>query len=137
MEKPMSALTLGIDHLGLTVPNLEATVTFFTDCLGWKEVGGKPEYPSKFISDGTSVLTLWQAKTDTPVGFDRKTNIGLHHVAFKLESEDALNNAFSKVREWPGVTIECSPEFSGNGPKVHFFINEPGGNRLEFAFDPR
>lgn len=133
----MSALTLGIDHLGLTVHDLEATVAFFTDCLGWKEVGGKPDYPSKFISDGTSVLTLWQVKTDTPVGFDRKTNIGLHHVAFKLASEDALKDAFEKIKTWPGVSIECSPEFSGTGPKVHFFINEPGGNRLEFAFDPR
>lgn len=133
----MSALTLGIDHLGLTVLNLDKTVSFFTECLGWKEVGGKPEYPSKFISDGSSVLTIWQAQTDTPVGFDRKTNIGLHHVAFKFASEENLNEAFAKIKDWPDVNVECSPEFSGAGPKVHFFINEPGGNRMEFAYDPR
>jgi len=133
----MSALTLGIDHLGLTVADLDKTVSFFTDCLGWKEVGGKPDYPSKFISDGTSVLTIWQVKSETPVGFDRRSNIGLHHVAFKLASEETLNDAFAKIKDWPDITIECSPEFSGAGPKVHFFINEPGGNRLEFAYDPR
>ena len=133
----MSALTLGIDHLGLTVLDLEKTVSFFTRCLGWKEVGGMPDYPSKFISDGTSVLTIWQAQTEAPVTFDRKKNVGLHHVAFKLPTEEALNDAFTKIREWPGVNIECSPEFSGAGPKVHFFINEPGGIRFEFAFDPR
>ncbi len=133
----MSALTLGIDHLGLTVPDLDKSVSFFTDCLGWKEVGGKPDYPSKFISDGSSVLTIWQAQTDAPVTFDRKTNVGLHHLALKLASEDALDDAFTKIKNWPDVNVECSPEFSGAGPKVHFFINEPGGNRLEFAYDPR
>jgi len=133
----MSALTLGIDHLGLTVPDLDKSVSFFTDCLGWKEVGGKPDYPSKFISDGSSVLTIWQAQTDAPVTFDRKTNVGLHHLALKLASEDALDDAFTKIKNWPDVNVECSPEFSGAGPKVHFFINEPGSNRLEFAYDPR
>lgn len=133
----MSALTLGIDHLGLTVPDLDKTISFFTGCLGWEVVGGMPDYPSKFISDGSSVLTIWQVKSDTPVSFDRKTNVGLHHVAFKLASEEKLNEAFSKIKDWPDVNVECSPEFSGAGPKVHFFINEPGGNRFEFAYDPR
>lgn len=133
----MSTLTLGIDHLGLTVSDLDKTISFFVECLGWKEVGGKPEYPSKFISDDNSVLTIWQVKSDTPTGFDRKTNIGLHHVAFKIATEAELNDAFEKIKNWPDVAVECSPEFSGAGPKVHFFINEPGGNRLEFAYDPR
>jgi len=133
----MTALTFGIDHLGLTVSDLQKTVSFFVDCLGWKEVGGKPEYPSKFISDGTSVLTIWQVQANTPVNFDRKTNIGLHHVAFKIASEAELNDLFAKVEKWPDIIIECAPEFSGSGPKVHFFINEPSGNRLEFAYDPR
>ncbi len=133
----MTPLTLGIDHLSLTVSDLDKTISFFTECLGWKEVGGKPDYPSKFISDGNSVLTIWQAQTDTPISFNRKTNIGLHHVAFKIPTEEALNDAFAKIKDWPGVNVECSPEFSGAGPKVHFFINKPGGNRLEFAYDPR
>jgi hypothetical protein len=33
--------------------------------------------------------------------------------------------------------VEFAPEFSGKGPKVHFMIREPGGNRLEFSWDPR
>ena len=133
----MTALTFGIDHLGLTVRDLEKTTAFFTQCLGWKEVGGKPEYPSKFISDGVSVLTLWQVKTDEPAPFDRKSNLGLHHLAFKIADEDALNSLFEKVRQWPDIQVETKPEFSGNGPNVHFFVCEPGGLRLEFAYDPR
>lgn len=133
----MTASTLGIDHLGLTVRNLDQTVSFFTECLGWTVVGGKPEYPSKFISDGSSVLTLWQVQIENAAEFDRRSNIGLHHLALKIESEDALSALFEKVKDWPEIEIECSPEFSGNGPKVHFFIAEPGGLRLEFSYDPR
>ena len=133
----MTASTLGIDHLGLTVLNLDETVAFFTDCLGWREVGGKPEYPSKFISDGTSVLTLWQVHNQAPPSFNRRENIGLHHLALKIESEVALNTLFERVKNWPGIVVECAPEFSGKGPKIHFFISEPGGLRVEFAYDPR
>ena len=82
----MTASTLGIDHLGLTVRNLDQTVSFFADCLGWKEVGGKPEYPSKFVSDGFSVLTLWQVHNENAPEFDRRANVGLHHLALKSES---------------------------------------------------
>ena len=133
----MAAHTLGIDHLGLTVRDLEKTTSFFVDCLGWKEVGGKPEYPSKFVSDGTSVITLWQVHNETVGSFDRRTNIGLHHLALKIPTEDALSDLFTIVKDWPEIAVECSPEFSGAGPKVHFFVSEPGGLRLEFAYDPR
>ena len=133
----MATLTKGIDHLGLTVPDLDQTVSFFVNCLGWQEVGGKPDYPSKFISDGSSVLTIWQAQTGNPIRFDRKTNLGLHHFALKVATEDDLNTLFEKVKNWPGINVECAPEYSGKGPKVHFFVNEPGGLRVEFAYDPR
>lgn len=128
-------LTLGIDHLGLTV-ELDKTLAFFVDCLGWKQVGGKPDYPSAFVSDGTSILTLWQAKIGEPIGFNRQTNIGLHHVAFKIATEAQLNQLFDRVKQWPEVNVEFSPEPSGAGPKIHFMIYEPSGNRIEFSFRP-
>lgn len=129
-------LTQGIDHLGLTV-ELEDSLAFFVDCLGWQQVGGKPQYPAAFISDGSSTLTLWQVQNDAPIGFDRKNNIGLHHVALKVASEADLNNLFERVKNWPSVKVEFAPEYSGTGPKVHFMIYEPSGNRIEFAYDPR
>ncbi len=133
----MTPLTKGIDHAGLTVPDLAETLAFFTDCLGWNKRGGNEAYPSAYVSDDSSTITLWQAKTDTPVTFDRHANIGLHHLALKIANEDDLNALFEQVKNWPKVNVEFAPEFSGKGPKVHFMINEPGGNRLEFSYDPR
>ena len=129
--------TLGIDHLGLTVEDLMLSLSFFTDCLGWSQFGGNPDYPSAYITDGSSKLTLWQAKTDSPIAFDRHQNIGLHHLALKVESKEALSRLFERVKNWPGVTVEFAPEFSGKGPKIHCMVLEPGGNRLELSFDPR
>lgn len=130
--------TQGIHHLGLTVPDLAATRAFFIDCLGWKQVGEKPDYPAVFVSDGTIMLTLWQVQAaNGGVKFDRKSNVGLHHVALRLKGEQALKDTFERVSKWPGVVVEFAPENLGAGPVQHMMITEPGGIRMEFDFDPR
>ncbi len=127
--------TLGIDHLGLTVCDLDASRQFFVECLGWTEFGGNAAYPSAYVTDGHAKLTLWQQRGDR--AFDRHANVGLHHTALKVADETALKVIFDKVRAWPGVQVEFAPEHSGHGPKVHFMVLEPGGTRLEFSHDPR
>ncbi|MEO9683840.1 MAG: VOC family protein [Tateyamaria sp.] len=127
--------TLGIDHLGLTVSDLDASLAFFTQALGWTQFGGNPDYPSAYITDGHSKLTLWQQRGDT--AFDRHANAGLHHTALKVASAAQLQSLFKVVADWPGVVIEFAPEFSGKGPKEHFMVREPGGTRLELSYDPR
>lgn len=131
-------LTSGIDHVGLTVRDLSVTQDFFVNCLGWRKVGERPEYPAAFVSDGVVMLTLWEVKNHaSQVEFDRKSNVGLHHLAFRLASEEALQEIFQKTSSWPGVRVEFAPEMVGNGPKRHTMVYEPGGIRLEFDFDPR
>lgn len=73
----------------------------------------------------------------TCVEFNRRTNIGLYHLALAVPNWQALDDLYARVASWPGVEIEFSPELSGAGPKVHMMLREPGGNRLEFAWDPR
>jgi len=136
-EEKSATLTLGVDHIGITVSDLEKTLSFFVDCLDWKKFGGDPSYPSAYVTDGGAKVTLWQAKVVSPLLFDRHANIGLHHLAFKVSSDEDLHKLYTKVSTWAGVNVEFSPEFSGKGPKVHFMINEPSGNRLEFSYDPR
>ncbi|WP_420994203.1 VOC family protein [Cupriavidus sp. 30B13] len=131
-------LTAGVDHVGLSVPHLARTRDFFIQCLGWKQVGEKPDYPAAFVSDGKLLVTLWQvADTSAYTGFDRKTNVGLHHLALRVATEDKLDEVFGRVSKWPGVVVEFPPEQLGAGPKRHTMIREPGGVRIEFDFDPR
>lgn len=130
-------LTRGIDHIGLTVLDLSKTLAFFVECLDWQKFGGDPNYPSAYVTDGKSKVTLWETKTPSPISFDRKVNIGLHHLAFKVDTLEKLNLIYQRISQWPEVIIEFSPENSGKGPKIHTMIYEPGGIRLEFSYDPR
>jgi len=131
-------LTLGIDHVGLTVRNLSVTRDFFINVLGWTQVGGRPNYPAAFVSDGHVTLTLWEVTDpENCVEFDRKTNVGLHHLALRVGSKEALDAIFARVSGWPGVVVEFVPQNMGEGPKRHMMVYEPGGIRLEFDFDPR
>ena len=128
-----TALTQGAHHIGLTVPDLAAARSFFVDTLGFAQVGEKPLYPAVFVSDGSTMITLWQA-TDpaTAASFDRKNVIGLHHIAFKVADAAALDTAYEKMRNADGVEIEFAPENVGDGPNKHMMFSISGGIRMEF-----
>lgn len=131
-------LTLGIDHIGLTVRDLNLTRDFFVSCLGWIKIEERPDYPAAFVSDGHVMLMLWEVQNQSGrVEFDRKTNVGPHHFALRVGSEAALVDVFSKVSKRPGVEVQFAPETLGAGPKGHTMIFEPGGIRLDFDFDSR
>jgi catechol 2,3-dioxygenase-like lactoylglutathione lyase family enzyme len=128
-----TAITHGLHHLGLTVPDLAATKAFFVDTLGFRQVGEVPDYPAVFLSDGTTLITLWRAGDPAnAVRFDRKTNIGLHHFAMRVESADALDALYARLKATAGVEIEFAPEPLGGGPTRHMMCTIPGGIRMEF-----
>lgn len=129
-----TVVTEGVNHIGLAVKDLERSVSFFTDTLGWRTAGGDPDYPAVFVTDGNAFVTLWRV-TDpaTAVEFNRKNNVGLHHLAFTVKSLKALHELHQKFLDVEGVHIEFAPEFMGQGPTTHMMIREPSGNRLEFV----
>jgi catechol 2,3-dioxygenase-like lactoylglutathione lyase family enzyme len=127
-------LTQGVHHIGLSVADLDASVHFFVGCLGWQKIGGVPEYPSAFVSDGKIMLTLWQVKDpETSVAFDRRKNVGLHHLALAVPSRSALEALVAKVAKWPGISVEFQPQPFAGGAMLHAMVYEPGGTRIEFA----
>lgn len=128
-------LTTGTHHVGLTVPDLDAATDFFCTTLAFKEVGGSPAYPSKFVSDGNTLVTLWQASDPSNAApFDRKANVGLHHLALGVADVAALNAVHGRVAACPGAEVEFAPEPMGVGSATsHFICAMPGGIRIEFA----
>jgi len=130
MNKP---ITKGTHHIGLTVSKLEESAKFFTSLLGWKEVKRNEEYPAIYVSDGSIMLTLWAAKEEPSIQFNRRGNIGLHHVAFSVENEDDLNQLHKRLAD-NGTKIEFAPEQLGQGTAKHMMCYEPSGIRVEFIW---
>ena len=127
--------TQGINHLGLSVNNLDESVNFFVECLGWKESGRDNSYPRSSVSDGVCRLTLWQVDHDLQINsFHRRKNIGLHHLALTIESEEKLNDLSRKVKNYPKVKIEFMPELLGTGPRKHMMFYSPSGLRIELIW---
>jgi catechol 2,3-dioxygenase-like lactoylglutathione lyase family enzyme len=130
---PDAAATQGAHHIGLTVPDLAGTRAFFVDTLGFDQVGKVPDYPAVFLTDGTTMITLWQAADPAiAVPFDRKNNIGLHHLALKVEDAGALDDLYHRLDATNGVDIEFAPESLGGGSAKHMMCFIPGGIRMEF-----
>ena len=128
------APTRGLNHIGLTVRDLDASAAFFTDALRWRKVGGDPDYPSVFVTDGVMMVSLWRATDpENATAFDRKSNIGLHHMAMTIPDLETLDELYETLKDWPGVEIEFAPEFMGNGPTTHMIVYEPSGSRIEFV----
>ncbi len=128
-----NAITRGAHHIGLTVSDLAASRAFFVDILGFSQVGELPDYPAVFVTDGTTMITLWQAADPANAApFDRKNNIGLHHFALKVETAGVLNDLYHKLDTTNGVDIEFAPEPLGDGPSRHMMCFIPGGIRMEF-----
>ncbi len=126
-----TAITKGAHHIGLTVSKLEESAAFFTSVLGWNEVRRNNDYPAIFVSDGSIMLTLWASKETPATPFDRKRNVGLHHLALLVDSEAALNEVHERLKK-AGATIEFAPELVGQGPARHMMCYEPSGIRIEF-----
>jgi len=128
-----TAITRGAHHIGLTVPEVGKTRAFFVDTLGFNQVGEVADYPAVFLSDGTTMITLWGAADPaTAVSFDRKNVIGLHHFALTVDDSDALQSLHGVLQSTDDVEIEFAPESLGGGATQHMICNIPGGIRVEF-----
>lgn len=125
--------TLNIHHLGLSVKELDSSVAFFTEVLGFKVVQEKPDYPAKFVSNGHAFITLWQTEPGA-IEFNRRTAVGLHHFALRVETQSDLEELYAKAIEFPGVVSDFSPEPLGDSGASHAMVFEPGGIRIELIF---
>ncbi|TLS67844.1 VOC family protein [Mariprofundus erugo] len=128
-----AAVTHGVHHIGLTVADPEVSAEFFIRLLGWKEVRRDQKYPAIFVSDGVIMLTLWAAKGGLVHPFDRRSHIGLHHLALQVADQPALEALHQHLVDHRCV-IEFAPELLREGPAMHMMCYEPGGIRIEFIW---
>lgn len=127
-----SPVTLGVHHVGLSVSDLAGAVDFFVSVLGHTKLGERPDYPAAFVTDGKTMITLWQVEDpDGCIAFDRRRNIGLHHMALRVADDAALDALHGRLTA-AGIEVEFSPEPLKSVGVRHMMCRMPGGPRIEF-----
>lgn len=132
-ETIRSAITRGVHHVGLTVSDLEGARAFFESVLGFSVVAERLDYPAVFVSDGVTLITLWRVEDpDACTPFDRRKNVGLHHLALRVPPE-RLSELSRRVSDYPGAELEFAPESLGSTGLTHMMCRIPGGPRVELV----
>ena len=112
-----------IEHIGIAVANLEASIRYYEDVLGLKcyaveEVADQKVRTAFFKVGATKIELLESTDPEGPVGkFIEKKGEGVHHIAFAVNGlEDALAETESK-----GVKlIDLKPRRGAEGLDIAF-----------------
>ncbi|NUP21362.1 MAG: VOC family protein [Streptomyces sp.] len=126
-------MTLRTGHIGLNVTDLDRSLAFYRDVLGFALIAEGKEEGRRyaFLGDGTAlVLTLWQ-QAEGPYASDRA---GLHHLAFEADS-------IERVRAYEEALRTYGVDFAYEGVVAHregaasggIFFHDPDGTRLEIS----
>lgn len=125
-----------IEHIGITVFDLEKALKFYHDLLGF-EIGEIKENPARkvrmaFVNAGGFQLELIQpTHSDAPIASDmEKEGEGIHHFCMQVEELDSLMETLQKK----GINfIDQKPRPGAGGGRIAFVDPaSAGGVRIEF-----
>jgi len=123
---------VGIDHLVLSVGDLERSKTYYGKVLGFLSFKLKHDL-GDFAgwSNGKTLFWIAQADGAGRKRRHRKGDIGFHHYAFELDSRKAVDalGAFLEENDLP----VADPPGSYNGDDQYYavFFHDPDDMRLE------
>ena len=118
--------TQGLDHVALTVSDLERSVAFYRDVIGLESRYGEMHVPMFMLAEGSG-LALFPAEVLPGDGGSGDADIRVAHVAFRVDREQ-----FDRARaELPQAGIE--PRFEDHGNVHSLYITDPDGHKLELA----
>ncbi|RAO99716.1 hypothetical protein PW5551_01390 [Petrotoga sp. 9PW.55.5.1] len=118
----MNDMNFNFDHLAITVSDLERSIKFYRDILGFKVLGKLVQDNGNFIivyiDMGDKVLELFYFTEKGENTFSLKEkDIGIKHFAFKVESVD---KTFNYLKE-KGIEFTMEPTNAEGGVRIAFF----------------
>lgn len=126
-----------IDHIGIAVKSLEASLPFYTDVLklnllGIEEVDSE-KVKVAFLQVGESKLELLEPTSEeSPIAkFIEKRGEGIHHVALGV---DSIQERIEEIKEKGIRMINDVPKIGAGGAQVAFLHpKSSGGILVEFC----
>lgn len=121
-----------LGHVVLNVADLNRSVSFYRDLLGFREVCTLGHRGMMFSSGRTHhELLLLQANPDAAPLPERRA-LGLSHFALKIgTTDDELRAALAEVKNW-GAEID---HITDHGSTHSVYLKDPDGNRVEIYID--
>jgi catechol-2,3-dioxygenase len=122
-----------IGHVLLRVLDLERSKKFYGEVLGFKILEEDPEHGGTFMAlEGQShAIDLFQVKDAEAAKMQTPGVRGLGHIAFRVESEEALKEAYATLQAH-GVEITRSIDHVS---QKSVYFSDPDGNTLEIYFE--
>lgn len=122
-----------IGHVLLRVLDLERSKQFYSEVLGFQVLEEDPEHGGTFMAlEGQShAIDLFQVK-DPEVAQRQTPGVrGLGHIAFRVESEAALKDAYATLQAH-GVGITRTIDHVS---QKSIYFDDPDGNTLEVYYE--
>jgi catechol 2,3-dioxygenase len=122
-----------IGHVLLRVLDLERSKTFYSKVLGFQVLEEDPEHGGTFMAlPGQShAIDLFAVKDPEAARAQTPGVRGLGHIAFRVESEAALKDAWVSLREHG---VEVTRAIDHVSQKSVYFL-DPDGNTLEIYWE--
>jgi catechol 2,3-dioxygenase len=123
----------GIGHVLLRVADEEASKRFYCDVLGFRVAEQDPEHGGVFMTlgDGFHTLDITQHPAPADTVRPERGQLGLVHIAFKVESYAALRDAYAHLLA-NGVEIERALD---HVCQRSLYFTDPDGNGLEIYYE--
>jgi lactoylglutathione lyase len=126
-------MTLRTGHIGLNVTDLDRSLAFYRDVLGFPVLaeGQEGDRRYAFLGEGPApVLTLWQQAEGAYDG----GRAGLHHLALEADSIERVREYETALRAYGAAFhhdgVVALREGSAAGG---IFFHDPDGTRLEIS----
>lgn len=121
-------MLLGFDHVGITCSNMEKTVAFYRDLLGFREfyrARNSAGTEVVFLDAGGGMLELFMPNrpVKTPAAADSPDQAGFRHISLRVDNLDEMYTRLCDA----GVKFRDPPK----APNI-----SPTAKKLAFCFDP-
>ncbi len=133
--------TTGLDHIDLSVSNLEHSRQFYADILGFEINDFPDDYANplfagtfSFVVGGVEIGFIQHPETTSDDRFS-EFRIGLDHLSFKAPDEESLY-AFAERLIQAGVDTKGVETFYPSG-KQYVSFRDPDNIQLEYWLDVR
>jgi catechol 2,3-dioxygenase-like lactoylglutathione lyase family enzyme len=128
-----------INHLDLTVSNLEASCAFYDKVLARLGYARTTEYAGEvpvwvLQSPGSTSIGLHRAKVATP---HNRHAVGLHHLAFHLTSRAEVDTFYQFLLREQVTILDAPAEYDYTPGYYAVFFTDPDGIKLELVYEPR